>query len=53
MIASVKQLAAHVGKKAACEALSVPRASFYRYMTDKTPATERPAPPLALSVNER
>jgi len=53
MIASVKQLAAHVGKKAACEALSVPRASFYRYMTDKTPATETPAPPLALSVDER
>jgi len=53
MIASAEQLAAPVGKKAACEALSVPRASFYRYMTDKAPATERLAPPLALSVDER
>ena len=53
MIASAEQLATHVGKKAACEALSVPRATFYRNMTDKTPETERTAPPLALSVNER
>lgn len=53
MIASAEQLAAHVGKKAACEALSVPRATFYRYMTDKIPATERPSPPLALGTDER
>jgi transposase InsO family protein len=54
MIASAGQLATHVGKKAACEALSVPRATFYRHMVaDKTPEVERPAPPLALSADER
>ena len=53
MIASAEQLAAHVGKKAACESLSVPRATFYRHMGEKAPEVERAAPPLALSVNER
>lgn len=53
MIASAEQLAAHVSKKAACEALLVPRATFYRHMGDKTLEAERPAPPLALSADER
>ena len=54
MIASAEKLAAHVGKKTACESLLVPRATFYRHMVeDKTPKVERPAPPLALSADER
>lgn len=31
MINLAKQLGSDVGKKAACEALQVPRATFYRY----------------------
>lgn len=46
-----------VGVKHACEALSLPRASFYRYITDK-PVDEElsvnsPPPPLALTEIER
>jgi len=45
------------GKKPACEALQIPRATMYRYM-DKTsrpskPDISRPKPPLALSDRER
>jgi putative transposase len=51
-------LSAEVGKKPACEALQVPRSSFYRYLGDglKQPAdlgNHRPSPPLALSSEER
>ena len=53
MISLAEQLMAHVGKKAACESLSVPRATFYRHMSGKTPEIKRPAPPLALSGKER
>ncbi len=46
-----------VGKKGACDALSLPRASYYRYMqAKKHPQKEieaRPSPPLALSDQER
>ena len=46
-----------VGKKPACEALNVPRATFYRHMArDFTQHKEngfRPLPPLALSTEER
>ena len=46
-----------VGKKPACEALRVPRATFYRHMARKlTPHKgngSRPVPPLALSPQEK
>ena len=44
-----------VGKKAACDAMAIPRATFYRYQ-GKSAVVEyhkRPAPPLALSPVER
>ena len=57
MISLAEQLSPHTGKKAACEALLVPRATFYRYQSAKCrPAnkdTQQPAPPLALSFGER
>jgi len=57
MISLVQQLSPHTGKKAACEALKVPRATFYRhYSANSRPAnnsTQRSAPPLALSCWER
>jgi putative transposase len=50
-------LSTEVGKKPACEALQVPRSSFYRYLGgSKQPAAlsnHRPSPPLALSSEER
>ena len=56
MMTAVASLSDVVGKKAACEALAVPRASFYRHTNaHKAPvrAEKRPAPPLALSDQER
>jgi len=57
MISLVEQLSPHTGKKAACEALQVPRATFYRLQRAQCrPAnnrTQRPVPPLALSSGER
>jgi putative transposase len=56
MITVAKQLSPHVGKKAACEALKVPRATFYRHFSASIRpgknTTERPAPPLALGCAE-
>ena len=49
-------LAKDVGIKSACDALVVPRASFYRWRgRDKHSMKDncRPVPPLALTVNER
>lgn len=47
-------LSRDVGKKAACEALDIPRASFYRHMDNTPQVTQpRPAPPLALTVEEK
>lgn len=49
-------LSEDVGKKAACEALEIPRASFYRRQEAKDipeKATDRLPPPLALSQEER
>jgi transposase InsO family protein len=50
-------LSLDVGKKPACEALTIPRATFYRQMARKfSPHKEngsRPSPPLALSPKER
>ena len=57
MISLAAQLTPHTGKKAACEALQVPRATFYRHHSANTRPgdnrTHRPAPPLALSSGER
>ena len=49
-------LAKDVGIKSACDALAVPRASFYRWRDrDKQSMRDncRPAPPLALTYDER
>jgi putative transposase len=57
MIQLVNQLSPDVGKLAACEALQVPRATFYRYQDRKNRSedtvTRRPTPPLALVPKER
>ncbi|MDZ7582740.1 MAG: hypothetical protein U5R30_19695 [Deltaproteobacteria bacterium] len=53
MIQAVKPLSDDVGKKAACEALEVSRATFYRHLNPAKPQTPRPQPPLALSPAER
>lgn len=46
-------LSSAVGKKPACEALGVPRATFYRHIdAEPKPVAKRP-PPLALSPSER
>jgi putative transposase len=43
-----------VGKKDACAALQVPRASFYRFHTEKVePDHDRPTPPLSLNPEEK
>ena len=49
------ELSQEAGKKAACEALTVPRATFYRHLSPKPPQEEkpRPAPALALTKQER
>ncbi|MCH8863646.1 MAG: IS3 family transposase [Proteobacteria bacterium] len=53
----VEQLSPFTGKKAACEALLVPRATFYRHQGAKSHSdssrAQRPVPPLALSSMER
>lgn len=57
MISLAKKLSPHTGKKAACEALQVPRATFYRHHSaNSRPANSRTqlsAPPLSLSSGER
>lgn len=48
-------LSKEVGQEAACDALSIPRATFYRYLSQRNtevPENKRPAPPLALSTEE-
>jgi putative transposase len=48
------ELRDEAGTMRACEALRVPRASFYRRLRPSAPTTvSRPAPPLALSGGER
>ena len=44
-----------VGKKAACNAMTIPRATFYRHHEKSTvvDVCQRPSPPLALSHKER
>jgi len=56
MISLAEQLSSHTGKKAACEALLVPRATFYRHHNAKSRTANnntRPVPPLSLSDEER
>jgi transposase InsO family protein len=57
MIQLASQLSADIGKVAACDALQVPRATFYRYQDQKNRSddtvTKRPPPPLALEPKER
>ncbi|WP_457571561.1 IS3 family transposase, partial [Desulfovulcanus sp.] len=57
MMVAVVSLSDTVGKKAACKALAVPRATFYRHENRKkrpvANENRRPAPPLALSQQER
>jgi putative transposase len=50
---TVMSLGKDVGKKAACEALSIARAGFYRHVGPKKPEGQRCLPPLALSDKER
>ncbi len=56
MIQLASQLSSDVGKTAACEALQVPRATFYRFQNRKNRSEntikKRPAPPLALKPQE-
>ena len=54
MIQAAATLSRDVGKKAACEAMEVSRATFYRHLSPATkPQVSRPRPPLALSQSER
>jgi len=54
---SVKELSRSIGKKAACEALQMPRAYFYRHLQSdgqsKASVSTRPVPPLALEPQEK
>jgi len=49
----VLELAPVVGLVAACAALAVSRATFYRRQVSPTPRRSRPAPPRALPADER
>ncbi len=50
---AVRDLGQSIGdQKAACEALGVPRASYYRYFQPDKPDKDRPRPPLALTDQE-
>jgi putative transposase len=53
MIQAATILSRDVGKKAACEALEVPRATFYRHMNPRKHKADRLNPPLAMSTQER
>jgi putative transposase len=56
MIKLAKQLSPHTGKMAACEALLISRATFYRHHNRRVPAVKtvkQSLPPLALSLGER
>lgn len=55
MIHAAATLSCKIGKKAACEALAVSRATFYRHHNPvpKPRDNTRPRPPLALTCSER
>jgi len=51
---AASKLSLEVGKKAACEALTVPRATYYRHTSSRpVGCINRLAPPLALTENEQ
>jgi len=50
---TIRELAGEVGIAPACEALAVPRASYYRALAPPRPLAPRPPPPRALSKDER
>lgn len=54
-MSAVVELSCDVGKKSACEALSIPRATYYRHIEKREDAGEnnRPVPPLALAEYEQ
>lgn len=53
-MSTVISLGRDVGKKGACESLSIPRSTFYRHVSPKKPEVrQRCLPPLALSGEER
>jgi len=54
-MSAVSSLSQDIGKKTACEALAVPRATFYRHMSPEPlqEETPRPVPVLALTKQER
>ena len=54
MMAAAVTLSQDIGKKPACQALDVSRATFYRHIKPTPePAAARPAPTLSLSCEER
>lgn len=56
MMAVTASLSNSVGKQAACNALDIARATFYRHQARQNGAgnrPQRPAPPLALSIEEK
>lgn len=53
MIAAIEELAPDVGILSACDALDIVRSSFYRRRRPAMVAAARPAPPRALSPEER
>ena len=54
-MATASFLSKDVGKKAACDALAISRATFYRHLKGKkvTIKSQRPLPPLALNDEEK
>jgi putative transposase len=51
---AVMSLGTDVGKKAACESLSIPRSTYYRHISPREPEVkQRLLPPLALSGEEQ
>lgn len=52
-MSGVTYLAPHVGIFAACMMLAVARASYYRALAPRITTTPRPAPPRALTVDQR
>ena len=52
-MSEVKTLRAKVGTVKACEALQIPRASFYRWLKPVPHTKPRPTPPLAMKPEKR
>jgi putative transposase len=54
-MSACQEISPEVGTSAACGALDIPRATFYRRLSPdlSAPARKRPAPPRALTVQER